>query len=158
LLSEDAPAWPVVGLGALIAFATLFIYAAGLHLFPLTTWKWPRVAVSFLIVAVFVVRDVTFLQWCNLTRMKRPTAKGVLLLFLYYAAAAVIIALFNSNKAVSTNLAAVLTPAAIIDDTVWSTAGIAIGIGLQVGLTLILLRSIFDRLSRPAKVLAVTAA
>jgi hypothetical protein len=58
----------------------------------------------------------------------------------------------------SKNLAAVLTPAAIVDDAAWSTAGIAIGIGLQVGLTLILLRSIFDRLSRPAKVLAATAA
>jgi hypothetical protein len=158
LLAEDAPAWPVIGIGTAIALVALFIYAAGLHLFPLAGWKWSRIAISFLIAAVFVARDVTFLQWCNLTRMKRPTAKGVLLLALYYAAAAILYALFESNKAFASDIAVVLMPTAIVDETVWSTAGIAIGIGLQVGLTLILLRSIFDRLSKPAKVLTVTAA
>jgi hypothetical protein len=158
LISEDAPAWPVVGSGALIAFIILFIYASGLQVLPLSTWHWPRVAVSFLIAAVFVARDVTFLQWCNLTRMKRPIAKGVLLLFLYYASAAILVALFAGDKSLSSGIAAALTPAAVIEDAAWSTAAIAIGIGLQIGLTLIVLRSTIDRLSKPAKVMTVTAA
>jgi hypothetical protein len=157
-LTEDAPAWPVVGIGAAIAFVMLFVYAAGLHLFPLADWKWPRIAVSFIVAVVFVARDVTFLQWCNLTRMKRATVKGVMLLFLYYAAASIAIALFTGNPTFSRNVAAVLTPVGIVDDAGWNMVAIAIGIGLQIGLTLLVLRNTFDRLSKPAKVLAVTAA
>src|SRR4029077_14269739 len=45
-------------------------------------------AISLLIVLVFMTRDVLFIQWCKLTRLRSPLLKGVLFLCLYYASVA----------------------------------------------------------------------
>jgi len=63
------------------------------------------------VVLVFVTRDVLFLQWCMLTRLRQPVVKGVLYLGLYYAAAAVLIVLATvSSPNAGQWMTALLTP------------------------------------------------
>lgn len=47
-------------------------------------------SIEFLVVLVFITHDITFIQWCRLTRMRAPVLKGVLFLGLYYLAAIVL--------------------------------------------------------------------
>ena len=64
-------------------------------------------------ILIFVSRDILFLQFCRLTRMRAPLLKGFLYLALYYIAAAVLSAVFGAglDHAIrSQTVLALLTP------------------------------------------------
>jgi hypothetical protein len=72
-----------------------------------------RGAVSLIIVLVFITRDVLFMQWCKLTRLRSPLVKGVLFLGLYYAAVAVLFTVIDvTSHGAALALANALTPVA----------------------------------------------
>jgi hypothetical protein len=112
-------------------------------------------AVQLLLVLVFVTRDVLFLQWCMLTRLRQPVVKGVLYLCLYYAAAAV----FTAIGAVSSESAghwvlALLTPVQVFDPHVRGLgfpAATYVGLALQMGAIGVVLTAISSRLQRPMR-------
>src|SRR5205085_9421429 len=88
--SDDAPNLPWLVLAAVIAFGMLLsgefaLYGSG----GFQDWKASLAALQWLTVVVFLVRDVCFLQWCKLTRMRQAVAKGLLYIMLYYIAAAI---------------------------------------------------------------------
>ena len=104
---------------------------------------------------IFAVRDVLFLQWCNVTRMKRPLVKGVLYLMLYYFAVlmvGLVVAVTTGSK--SNMVFDALTP---YGPFMTEGAGLArfspaiyVGMGIQIGFILLILKAIATRLSRPA--------
>jgi hypothetical protein len=108
-----------------------------------------------LLVAVFVTRDVLFLQWCMLTRLRQPVVKGFMFLCLYYAAAAVIATLATVTSANAGSWAvALLTPAGVFDPKVSGAAfpaAIYVGLLFQMGVIGTIKSAISSRLQRPAQ-------
>jgi hypothetical protein len=110
-------------------------------------------AIRLLIVLVFVTRDVLFLQWCMLTRLKQPVVKGFMLLCLYYAAAGVIAGLagVSSHDAANTALA-LLTPVQVFDNDVKGLvfpAATYAGLILQMVAISVVIVAVDSRLKRP---------
>jgi hypothetical protein len=91
-------------------------------------------ALSMLIVLVFITRDVLFIQWCKLTRLRSPVVKGVLFLGLYYVSVAVLFAVLDvTSHRAATGLSNALTPAAAFTYTsALLPVSVAVGIVIQV--------------------------
>jgi hypothetical protein len=128
---------------------------------PLALWDMGGAAAVLGVALVFVIRDVLFLQWAGLTRMKRPVVKGFLYLWLYYVAAGIICIVtfaISTSKAGYVALGA-LTPFSAFGysdapDSVWP--GVFVGLVLQLFFIVLLLRATEERLRRPALVPALS--
>lgn len=107
-------------------------------------------AVSMLIVLVFITRDVLFIQWYKLTRLRSPLFKGVLFLGLYYASAAVLYSVMDVTSAgAAIGLAHVLTPvAAFTYGSALVPVSVVIGIVIQVMAIAFLISAIRGRVQR----------
>ena len=107
-------------------------------------------AVSMLIVLVFITRDVLFIQWCKLTRLRSPLVKGVLFLGLYYAGTAVLYSVMDvTSHAAATGLAHMLTPAAAFTyNSALVPASVVVGIVIQVMAIAFLISAIRGRVQR----------
>jgi hypothetical protein len=161
-LSGEGIVWPWLVIGATVAFAFLAAEALGLqHWVPLANWRLVFEAVAFLNLLVFVVRDVMFLQWCTLTRMKRPLFKGFLYLWLYYAAAGIVASVLAlASKPTGGLILGLFTPWQLVAHegaALPAMYPVYIGMVLQVAVTAFLLTAINRRLSRPAVLVATTA-
>lgn len=153
--SESGLGWPWLIPAALIAYAFLAAEAAGLRgAVPLGEWGLGYTAVRLLVYLVFIIRDTSFLQWCNLTRMKNPVVKGVLYLLLYYSAAGIIVGVVSIvSDARSSFLLGLLTPLGVYDPAgirPSQSPGMYAGLALQLGLIAFLLYAMNARLRRPA--------
>lgn len=156
VFADDGLPWPWLGISAVVAYA-LMVWGllAWDHTLPLQMGTLQTAAIRLLLVLVFVMRDVLFLQWCMLTRLRQPVVKGVLYLGLYYAAAAV----FTAIGAVSSQEAghwmlALLTPVQAFDPDVRGLAFPAAtyaGLALQTGMIAVVLLAISSRLQRPTQ-------
>ncbi|HUA16322.1 MAG TPA: ABC transporter permease subunit [Verrucomicrobiae bacterium] len=154
IFADDGLPWPWLGLSAIVAYA-LMIWGllAWDHTFPLEMSTLQTSAIRLLLVLVFVTRDVLFLQWCMLTRLRQPIVKGALFLGLYYGAAAVLtgLAAVSSEHGAHTMLA-LLTPVQVFDPDVHGIAFPAatyVGLALQAGAIGAVLLAITNRLQRP---------
>jgi hypothetical protein len=162
-LSTDGLVWPWPAIGAVVAYAFLAAEAFGMQrAIPLASWKLGMSAVIFLDFLVFIVRDVVFLQWCTLTRMKRPLLKGFLYLGLYYFAAGIVSSVISlASKAFGGLLIGLLTPWQMMgleEVTFVSAHASYVGIALQVAVTFFMVTAITRRLSRPPLVPAPSPA
>ena len=115
LLSEDGLPWPWLVISAIAAYVVLglglFVWRRELQFDAGIFWD---AAVQSMIVCVFVTRDVLFVQWCRLTRLRAPLIKGFLYLCLYYGASAIVAEVFAINsEARFQEVLAILTPASI---------------------------------------------
>jgi len=157
IFADDGLSWPWLGMSAVVAYG-LMIWGllAWDHSLPLESRTLQTAAVQLLLVAVFVTRDVLFLQWCMLTRLRQPVVKGFMFLCLYYAAAAVIATLATVMSAnVGSWAVALLTPVGAFDPKVTGAAFPAptyVGLAFQVGVIGLMLVAISSRLQRPAQV------
>lgn len=154
MFSEDGLPWPWMALSAVVAYA--------LMVWGLLAWRLSldfhvrslaMAAVQLLVVLVFITRDILFIQWCTLTRLRQPVVKGSLFLGLYYGAAGIVTLIFSVSSA-EHGIAAmrVLTPAGIFDqDVQWSRVPTSVygGLALQIGLIAVILVAIGNRLARP---------
>jgi hypothetical protein len=154
--ADDGLPWPWLSVSAVVAYA-LMVWGllAWNHTLPLEATTLQAAGIRLLLVLIFVTRDVLFLQWCMLTRLRQPVVKGVLFLALYYAAAAVVTALaaVSSEHAARTMLA-LLTPIQVFDPEIKGLAfpGITYaGLLLQVGVIGVILMAINQRLLRPMR-------
>jgi len=91
MFSEDGLPWPWLALSAIVAYA--------LMVWGMLAWRMSldfhvrslaMAAVQLLVILVFITRDILFIQWCTLTRLRQPVVKGFFFLCLYYVAAAVV--------------------------------------------------------------------
>jgi hypothetical protein len=157
--ADDGLLWPWLGVSAVVAYGLM---VAGLlawgHALPVDAATLKTAAVRLLVVLVFVMRDVLFLQWCMLTRLRQPIVKGVLYLGLYYAAATVITVLAAvSSQNAGHWVMALLTPVQVFDGDVRGLAFPAstyVGLVLQTGATFAILVAINSRLTRPLRMAA----
>lgn len=158
-LSEDGLPWPWLVISAAAAYAMLAATAALMGgRVPVAKWGLGVAGLQLLAFLLFTARDVLFLQWCNLTRMKRPIFKGFLWLSLYYGAVGVVgtvVALISPwhGRVVFSLLTswAILIP----DQRNWTA--IVAGMALQLPILLVLSQLITARLSRPVSAARATA-
>jgi hypothetical protein len=160
IFADDGLPWPWLGISAVVAYA-LMVWGlfAWDHTLPLDSSTLQTAAIRLLLVLVFVMRDVLFLQWCMLTRLRQPVVKGVLFLCLYYAAAAVVttLAAVSSQNAGHWALA-LLTPVQVFDPDVKGMAFPAAtyaGLILQTVVISMVLVAVDGRLRRPLQTGAV---
>lgn len=160
--SESGPSWPWLIPAALIAYVMLVLEALWMRLgIPLDHWNLGIAAAVLGVTLIFVIRDILFLQWAGLTRMKRPVLKGFLYLWLYYVAAGIITIL---TAAISTTKVEFMVLGALTPYSAYTYAdapvsvwpGILVGLVLQLFFIVLLLRAIDERLRRPALVPALS--
>ncbi|HXZ81862.1 MAG TPA: hypothetical protein VEG30_18180 [Terriglobales bacterium] len=153
-LSENGPPWPWMALAAALAFVALWLEAASARsAVPFDNWSLGHSGLSLMVFLVYATRDVLFLQWCTLTKMKNPIVKGILLVWLYYFAAGVITTpLAQASRSMASSGFCLLTPAGALVHGQIETA--LIGAGLQIGVIIYLLFLIRDRLTRAPAQLA----
>jgi hypothetical protein len=154
--SSSGLSWPWLIAVAVVAYVLLVAEAAGLRsAIPLERWHLGRAAIELLVLLIFAVRDVLFLQWCNVTRMKRPLVKGVLYLMLYYFA----VLMFGLVVAVTTGSKSNMVFDALTPYGPFMTEGaglarlspaIYVGMVVQIAFILLILKAVAVRLSRPA--------
>jgi hypothetical protein len=161
-LATEALPWPWLVLAAVIAYAMLAAEAFGLRsTVPLGEWRLGSVALLFLAFLVFTARDVLFLQWCLLTRMKHPVMKGFLFLFLYYTAVAIVglAAMVISTRAgnLVTRLLTAYSLLSQLEKPAHNPTIILVTIALQLGVCVLILTAIQRRLARPALIAAASA-
>ena len=161
MFSENGLPWPWLLLSGVVAYAFMvwdilaWRMALDFHSRSLRT-----AALELLVVLIFITRDILFIQWCTLTRLRQPVLKGVLFLCLYYATAGVVIAISSiSGEAAAISAMNLLTPFGIFDPrSEWGHSAISTygGMALQVGLIAMILVAISNRLGRPSLVPAVS--
>ena len=161
-LSEDGLPWPWVAMAALVAYGLLAGRAlAGWDSIPFALWHLGSAGVQMLVFLLFISRDILFLQWCNLTRMKRPLLKGLFYLLLYYTAVSIIGGVLHLVWAPSRfTFCAVTSPFTAFGAEQLGPAevpGIYLGMVLQVAVIWFLLRAISRRLGRPSTAAAASA-
>jgi hypothetical protein len=155
--SPNGLPWPWLAIAAALAYAMLAAEATGMRsAAPLNTWQLGNAAIYLLAFLVFITRDILFLQWCNLTRMKRPIFKGFLYLCLYYIAAGIIgVVAGTVSRPASDFIFGLTMPFASLS---WGSLapadvpGLYVGLALQVTVVVFLLQLISRRLSRPVSV------
>lgn len=157
VFADDGLPWPWLAISAVVAYAMMIWgLLAWDHALPLDSGTLKAAAIRLLLVAVFVTRDVLFLQWCMLTRLRQPVVKGVLFLGLYYAAAAVLTALASiSSEDAGGWVLALLTPVQVFDPRIHGMAfppATYVGLLVQMGIIGTLLTAITSRLQRPLRV------
>ncbi len=154
IFADDGLLWPWLIVSAVVAYVLMVsgLLAWG-HVLPVETGTLTTAAMRLLVVLVFVTRDVLFLQWCLLTRLRQPVVKGVLFICLYYAAAAVLAGLGSvSSEATGHWVLALLTPFQVFDpgsEGLAFPAATYLGLMLQTGLVAVALMAITSRLKRP---------
>ena len=161
-LSEDGLPWPWIAMATGIAFLLLLAESAGMSgAVAFEEWEVGTAGLRLAVVLAFVARDVLFLQWCLLTRMKPAIVKGFLYLALYYTAAFIIAVTFDSafNGADKTLMALTTPWRALFDNRVSSGewAALFVGAALQVGVIVYLIRLIGRRLERTGTAASVPA-
>ncbi len=153
-LATNGLPWPWLVPSAAIAYGMLAAEAGGLRsAIPLGEWRLGFAALVLAALLVFTTRDVLFLQWCLLTRMKHPVMKGVLFLVLYYSAVGMV-GFVVSTFGVSTSpkVMSLLTAYALLGQIAtppssWVIALLAIA--LQLGMCGLIVVAIERRLARP---------
>ena len=159
--AENGPPWPWLALSAVAAYAIL---VSGLF-----AWKGKlgftfdsieSAAVQFLVVLVFVTRDVLFVQWCKLTRLRSPLVKGVLYLCLYYVGAAIVVSIANlHSESAGQSTVSLLTPAGVFDTRPFGIhfpSAVFVGLLLQLPVIGIILAGITRRIKQRPIALPVT--
>jgi hypothetical protein len=161
IFSADGLPWPWLVLSAAVAY--------GLMVWGLLAWRFAldfhssslrTAGLQLVVVLVFVTRDILFIQWCTLTRLRQPVMKGILFLCLYYASAGVVVALCSISGE-STSMAAlnILTPTGVFQTQYgWGnySGGLYGGLALQAGVIAVILVAISHRLGRPSLVRVVS--
>jgi hypothetical protein len=159
--AADGPPWPWLVVAAVSAYVLLAVEAAALSgIVSFRQWPLGSAAVQLLTFLIFAVRDVLFLQWCLLTRMKRQVLKGFLFLCLYYVAASITGSVVWSVSEPAGRLVMTLLTPFLVFDMHASRLGLwggLVGAALQIGMILFLLRAIVGRLRRPARAAAAAA-
>ena len=157
MFSADGLPWPWLVLSAAVAYALMvwgllaWRFALDFHMSSLR-----MAGLELVVVLVFVTRDILFIQWCTLTRLRQPVLKGILFLCLYYASAGVVVALCSiSGESASIAALNILTPTGIFQATdSWghNLGSLYAGLALQAGVIAVILVAISHRLGRPSLV------
>jgi hypothetical protein len=162
-LSRDGFVWPWLAIAAVVGYALLLGEAFGLSAGELSwhDWKLGFSAVLFLDFLIFIIRDITFLQWCTLTRMNRPIFKGFLYLSLYYVAVGIVGSVLGlASESAGSTVLGLFSPWQIMGASETGLAHVNasyIGMALQALISGLMITLIGRRLSRPAVLVPATS-
>jgi hypothetical protein len=163
LFAEDGLAWPWLAISMMVGYVLL--------VWGMFAWKYDvgseRRALTiglllYLVVGLFVIRDILFLQWCRLTRLRTPVLKGILYVGLYYVAIMVLGTVWSVfSEARGRAIYALMTPVgafyvgSVSRDAHESHlfAQIVVGFGIQFAVIWTLLAMIRSRLTSTTKTL-----
>ncbi|MGA9473691.1 MAG: hypothetical protein WBV36_14590 [Terriglobales bacterium] len=154
LLAEDSPPLPWLVVSATTAYILL--------MWGMFAWKNDvgfdaRALLSGLLqsvtILIYVTRDILFLQWCRLTKMRAPVLKGFLYLALYYIAAVVLTVVFGAQDHYTRGQAvmALLTPAGAFEIGPAKTATlpeVVAGLVIQVAAIIFIMAATANKLKR----------
>lgn len=158
-LSNNGLPWPWIFIAGFIAydgFAAITLLASDARS---PNIGFGTAAFATLLLLVFAIRDILFLQWCMLTKMKSAVAKGIGLLWLYYIAVVLLTSVFGHHEYSGRAPAglAIFTPAAVLNHG--PIQGEAVfGLGLQCLLIVVFLVLINERLAARPKAMTTAAA
>ena len=157
VFADNGLPWPWLAISAVVAYAMMIWgLLAWDRTLPLEMRTLELAALHLLLVLVFVTRDVLFLQWCMLTRLRQPVVKGMLFLGLYYVSAAVLIALAGvSSDNAGRWMVALLTPIRASEPNPLPlpfSVETYVGLTLQFGAIAGVLMAITNRLQRPLRI------
>jgi hypothetical protein len=145
--AEDGPPWPWIVIAFAAALVLFGVESAVTSGVIVTQWKWP--VWQLLVLLTFAMRDVMFLQWCTLTKMKDPVIKGVGFILLYYAAVLTFLSIMGSGNITKWGEgAALLTPGGALSGEHQGYA--MIGAAIQLGLTILFAILIQQRFAKKA--------
>ena len=159
LLAEDSPPLPWLVVSAATAYILL--------MWGMFAWKndvgfEAHALLSGLLqsvtILIFVSRDILFLQFFRLTKMRAPLLKGFLYLALYYIAAAVLSAVFGAGPNHSTRaqtVLALLTPTEAFEIGPQRTSvlsAVVAGLVIQVAAIIAIMSATARKLSRFAAI------
>lgn len=151
-LSEDGLPWPWMVVTTAMGFGMLSVQALAVSSRTATAdFSLQYAGIAALQLLAFCMRDVLFLQWCRLTRMKNPVSKGFLLLLLYYfAATMVIIVVAAASQKNGLFAARVLTPVFFFEQNERAAAAAAMmtAVAVQGAVIAVLMGAIATRLRR----------
>jgi hypothetical protein len=167
-LGERAAGWlaaswpaPYVVAGTMVAGAAVIAAVTGSRLMEKVTasgseWNTGLAVYRVAFVALWIARDTLFLQWMNLTRVRRPLVTGFLYLFVSYSCAMIVVAAVDPGPA-SMPWASLFMPFGLFGITVKHWTGYAnawlFTLSLQAALCFTftaLQRSKLEELSQPA--------
>jgi len=102
----------------------------------------PFAAFQTAVLLAAIVRDLSYLQWMNLRRTRRPLIMAVVLLCVFYTCASLLVSLARFSKPVATMLSAILVPwaAATLEPAEWTAnpGPWFVGLAVQIALTVLL--------------------
>lgn len=105
-------------------------------------------------ILIFVTRDILFLQFCRLTKMRAPLLKGLLYLALYYIAAIVLVVVFSAGPNHNTrgeSVLALLTPAGVFEigpGKIGTLPGVVAGLVIQIAAIIFMMIATANKLKR----------
>lgn len=108
-----ASAWPAPYI--LIGIAVIGLLGSGMYASnPVKgAWNWPLALFRILFLGLWISRDVLYLQWVNLTRIKRPLMMGFVYLLVFYMCSTILLAVFSRPG--NHWLAGALLPATVLE-------------------------------------------
>jgi hypothetical protein len=148
--SEDGLPWPWMAASALAAFLVFLLEAVVARRFiPFSEWSVGWLATGLLVLLVFAVRDVLFLQWCVLKGFRNPVVKGMLFLFLFYITVFTLVATAVTLDTLSFRSAlAWFTPLGALGDPEFAApVSVFVGVVLQIAISVYLVIAIRRRLA-----------
>ena len=160
LFSNDGLAWPWLALSTIVSYGLLIWGVSAWHNRLLDRPGALQMgAIQLLGILIFITRDVLFIQWCMLTRMRMPLVKGVLYLALYYVSAAMIATVLSiGGHEFNWQFVSLTTPVGVFgpnDNGFHFPATVFAGMAIQLAIIMGLLMMINRRLSRSAAVSAI---
>lgn len=156
LFSNHGLQWPWLLISAVVSFLMLIwgLYAWE-HVLGFEAKTLRQAGLGFLVILVFMVRDVLFIQWCKLTRMRAPMLKGALFICLYYASCAVVFGVISvSSDKAAMAIANIFTPVSPFQTSGPVVPSAFAGIVVQLMLIGFLISGIRNRVRRPLLVAA----
>jgi len=160
LFSNDGLAWPWLALSTVVAYGLLIWGVFAWHNRLLDRPGALQMgAIQLLGILIFIMRDVLFIQWSMLTRMRAPLIKGALYVVLYYASAGMVAVVLSIGKSdPAWRFISLTTPIGVFgpnDSEFHFPAAVFIGMAIQLVIIMFLMMMINRRLSRPAAVSVV---
>jgi hypothetical protein len=151
-LADDGLPWPWLVVTGAVGYAVLVVAAVASGRFvPLDAWRLTAAGLALVALGAFIVRDVLFLQWCLLTRLRQPVIRGFLYLALYYVAAWIVAAALGWTTGPGRVARGLLTPLLAFEPEPGASLQLYAGLLLQAAASVVIARAITARLSRPPR-------
>jgi hypothetical protein len=159
LFAENSLPWPWIVTSAIVCYGFLILDVFLWHTRLAGSFSsFAILALQSGVLCLFVARDILFIQWCKLTKMKAPVVKGFLWLGLYYALMTVTMVVIGGvSEGGSLAFSNLVTPFGLFNVDYSNSTSVAVGAAIQLFEVALLVWIILNRLDPVPRKLEVTA-